>query len=94
MQAADGDALRQALAVQVAAQDDGPPLWRDLHVFGAEAMLGFDGHGQVLLRMRAQGARQAQVVALAPDDARSLADALNAAATCVEPMLASGLRHA
>lgn len=81
-------AMRQALAAQLAAQGDGPPIWRDLGAFGADVMLGFDGHGRVLLRMRLRGAAEATVIALATDDAQNVAEAQIAAATTEDQTLA------
>lgn len=82
-------AMRQALVTQLAAQGDGPPIWRDLHAFGADVMLGFDGRGRVLLRMRPRGAAEATVIALAPDDAQNIAEALHAASVVADEALAA-----
>lgn len=82
-------AMRQALTEQLAAQGDGPPIWRDLSAFGADVMLDFDGRGRVLLRMRPRGAAEATIIALAPDDALTIAEALSAAATVADEALAT-----
>lgn len=81
-------AMRQALTAQLAAQGDGPPIWRDLGAFGADVMLGFDGRGRVLLRAPPHGAAEATIIALAPDDALNIAEALSAAATVADEALA------